>query len=232
LRKHGVRAEAKVVWRSYNRDRRFPRWCALVGYVDQDGHTRTFLSPAHGGERLPPKGRELPVIYLPRHVKSRPPGTPAEALSFTTFGRSQAHLFYRATPRTSRSYATLLSQFLLVCSMPRCWGSSCPAGTEPWIPSSVGLRRTVEAPQLSSRGARNNGSERPVTRSISTRSACRWLQHSGLGTSTTITPRFESCPSRTSPRGISGASVTMPSSAAPCRSWKALILPRNWKNRR
>ncbi|WP_157617236.1 hypothetical protein [Saccharomonospora marina] len=115
LRKHGVRAEATVIWHRYDRDRQTPRRCSLIGYVDQDGHTRTFLSPAHGGERLPPRGRELPVIYLPRHVRSRPPGTPAEAVSFTTFGRSQAHLAYQATPADIPSYATLLSHFLLGC---------------------------------------------------------------------------------------------------------------------
>lgn len=119
LRKDGVRAKATVIWHSYeDKTRQSPRWCALIGYVDEDGHTRTFLSPAHGGERLPPRGRELPVIYLPGHVRSRPPDAPAEAVSFVTVGRSQAHLAYQATPADVPSYATLLSGFLLGCMVP------------------------------------------------------------------------------------------------------------------
>lgn len=118
LRKHGIRANATVIWHSYENNQQTPRWCALIGYVDQDGHTRTFLSRAHGGERLPPMGRELPVIYLPGHVRSRPLDAPADVVSFAPFGRSQAHLAYQATAADIPSYATLLSNILLLCIVP------------------------------------------------------------------------------------------------------------------
>jgi hypothetical protein len=90
LRKHGIRAQATVMWHEHNKRKLGMR--PLIGYVDRDGRTRTFEGDEHEDGHLPPIGREMPVVYDPNLYWAHPDAAPDAGIfddlpSFTDFLR-------------------------------------------------------------------------------------------------------------------------------------------------
>lgn len=91
VRKHGIRAQATVIWHEHNEhNKRNSGMRPLIGYVDQDGRTRTFEADTREEAVLPPIGRVTPVTYDPNPSWTWPEDAPVAAISseiptFTTF---------------------------------------------------------------------------------------------------------------------------------------------------